>query len=239
MNSRFYWSGYAPNYLGEWSKMESRKILNTIEQAYIRTSIKIFARPNTYGRVYVDLGCGPGRIIKTIAEYDKKCKAIIGVDNNPDMLSKSFALFHKRQKVRLKKSDILRVKFSQKVDVITCIRVLKYIPERAKLFRRVSGMLKPKGIFIFTVTNKHSVAFFDILKVTHYKDRIQHIMKHLSHNGFDLLDIRGVQRLPEFIYLTASRLGFAHHLYRFEELLGRHIGPETLTRTIYITAQKI
>jgi predicted TPR repeat methyltransferase len=239
MKHALYWDAYATRYLYEWQKNDSRKTLNILEREYITNIIARFGKKKFKKNVYVDLGCGPGRIIDFIRAIDPGYKEIIGIDSSSQMIQACKRKFRVDKRVRLVQKNVTALDtISKKVDVITCIRVMKYIPDRYSLFLSVTKTLNANGVFIFSITNKYSIAYFDVLRVQQYKDSLDQIVRDLNRAGLQIKDVTGYQRMPEIVYTAAAFLGLSQALYGFEKNLSRFIGNTFFMRALYIAATK-
>lgn len=239
MKQYVYWDSYSGKYLKDWESNHSRIILRNFEKMFISHGVGLTKREGQSERTYIDMGCGPGRIIDFIRNIDKRYKMIIGIDSNKKMVDLCRKTFKNESRISIRLGDItkpIRVG-NGKTDVVTCIRVLKYLPNQEDVFRSVVRILRPGGVFIFTVTNKHSIAYFDALPVKHYKDTIGNIESRLSDSGLSIVYAQGFQRLPEFVHIAISAIGLTKELYLLEKLLNRLLGDTFLVRTLYIIAQ--
>lgn len=238
MNNVAYWNKYSQTYLSEWTKNGSRKRLDQLESDFIQQSITTSSNV-AKNRVYLDIGCGPGRIINVIKSIDPTYSKIVGIDNNEGMFRICAKRYAVDSRVSILKKNVLNVNHIKvKADVITAIRVLKYIRQRNEIFRMVAALLKPGGIFIFTVTNRISIAFFDRLPIVHYKDTEKEITRMLSEAGLRVSRVEGHQRFPEFLYSVMSYVGLFGLLYLVEAKLHNIIGSTGLARTLYFVAEK-
>jgi len=241
MTETNYWNTIATKYLTVWERYTHRKILHIKEKTFITSAIHSHKKiSKKKASTYIDLGCGPGRIIEIIQHSDTHYKKIIGVDSSEEMILLCKERFKNAPNIHYIldtiPSDISKENGS--VDVITAIRVLKYVKERERIFSSVSRALSKNGIFIFTITNAHSLAYFDALNVHHYKDTVSVVTKQLKKETLEIITLRGFQKLPEFIYIGASWLNILPIIFSIETYLQRIFGESFFARTLYIVAQK-
>ena len=234
-----YWDQFSSSYESNWYKYDFRKILNQKEQKFIHKAIADYS-PEHKQLTIIDLGCGSGRIVESIIQKIKKNKTIIALDSSQKMISLCKRRFKNSDKIKLFCQNItqkLPVK-SNSIDTVICVRVLKYNRERDLIFHNVSSALKPMGIFVFTITNIHSIAFFDQLPVRHYKDSYSIIEKQLNKAGLTIKQAEGFQRFPEFVYKLCAKINKTNRLFELEKILNRYLGDVFLSRVLYVTAQK-
>lgn len=241
MNSESYWNEFSSKYLQVWTKYAHRKILNNIEKNFIGNAINDYKQScSRKSYRYLDLGSGPGRIIDILMHIDPQAKLITGIDQSQKMVNLSrdrFKSFHNVSIVRASIEGKLPL-IAKPVDVVTCIRVLKYFSDRQSIFLSVSKILSPKGIFIFTVTNAQSLAIFDFLAVDHFKDTHKHITEILNSTNFEVVTITGFQKIPEFLHILASKAGMASVLFAIEGFLTYLLGETFLARTLYYVVKR-
>lgn len=99
----------------------------------------------------LDLGCGPGRDSRYLAE--KGCK-VIGIDYSSEMIKLARKLHGHLKNIHFKKMDMRRLEFKNKRfnGVWACASLL-HIPKKeiSKVLKEVWKVLKDKGIFFVAV----------------------------------------------------------------------------------------
>jgi len=139
-------------------------------------------------------------------------------------------------------TDFLKYNFSKfpnvTFDLITAIRVLKYYNSYGDWFDKIFSLLSRDGIFIFTVTNSHSVSFFDKLGVNHFKISLAGLNYYLEKSGLEVLSIEGYQILPEFLYRVFNKSLYLNLLIGFERLLSSVLPNLQFKRVLYVAVRK-
>lgn len=237
-----YWDKRSNHYLSLWRETEARNNLDRQEMMFVTKAMKTHrGRALAQKKTYLDLGCGPGRIISWIRAFDPSYKRIIAIDSSEKMCAVALHRFGRDPKIQIICHDVqsLAEIKSKSIDVITAIRVVKYISSRDELFKQIHRVLAPGGLCIFTVTNAHSLAFFDFLDIAHYKDTKRSITDVLTRNRFTVKQITGIRKLPEIFYVTFSHGKLLSLLYLMERLFSVLFGKTCFSRVLYVVAQKI
>ncbi len=105
---------------------------------------------NVKGKKILDLGCGTGRHAIFLA---KKGAVVIGIDFSSEMLREAKKNAKRsRVKINFKKRDITKkLPFkNNSFDIVLCSLVFNHIKNLAPIFKEVSRILKPSGVFIFS-----------------------------------------------------------------------------------------
>jgi 2-polyprenyl-3-methyl-5-hydroxy-6-metoxy-1,4-benzoquinol methylase len=102
------------------------------------------------GKHVLDLGCGGGQNSIILAKMGAK---VIAIDYSKEQLAYAIHLAKKEKvKVEFINFDIEkidRLKFSGKFDIIFSSYTLQYVPNLTRLFKKLSKIIKLKGIFVF------------------------------------------------------------------------------------------
>ncbi|TGK01781.1 class I SAM-dependent methyltransferase [Leptospira langatensis] len=120
------------------------------------------------GMSVLDLGCGWGSLSLYIAENYPKCK-VTGVSNSKSQ--KAF-IDSEAKKRGLKNLNILTMdmnvfKTSLKFDRILSVEMLEHMKNYELLFERLSGFLKPKGLFFVHIFTHKKYAYpFEVVDDT-------------------------------------------------------------------------
>lgn len=132
---------YAPRFeqslVGDLSYRGPSLLLDALRQ--VRTSL-------TFGRT-LDLGCGTGLAGEA---FQHVCTEIDGVDLSDAMLAQAR---HKQIYRRLEKADVaifLREQADKSADLILAADVFVYIGDLSAIFREISRVLTPGGLFAFS-----------------------------------------------------------------------------------------
>ena len=93
----------------------------------------------------VDLGCGTGLIGERLRPL---CGDLEGIDLSAEMLRKAEA---RGDYNRLVKGDIAELSVPRSVDLVTAADVFMYVGTLDAVFAHVAAMLRPNGLFAFSV----------------------------------------------------------------------------------------
>ena len=114
------------------------------------------------GRV-LDLACGTGALA---VELSQRGHTIYGIDSSPQMIARARAKSENFSHVSFDVQDMVGFKVAGKFDLVTCtfdsVNYLLDIDEVGAMFRRISAVLRPGGLFIFdTNTRKLYISHLD------------------------------------------------------------------------------
>lgn len=104
----------------------------------------------------LDLGCGTGRYFHCV----RNVKSLVGVDLSEHMLHQARTpVMGGNRQARLVRSSLHEVAFKpQSFDLVICVGVLTlWCPLDSYVLTRVAEMLRPDGVFFFTVTEYQPV----------------------------------------------------------------------------------
>ena len=161
--------------------------------------------------VVLDVGCGFGRVVKTLAPISKK---IIGIDNDEEAITKSKEELRGNENVEIKFGDAENLDFDdQSFDVVTCLGATpsNFGKTREKIFLEIKRVLKKKGLFLTSVYNddalKERLSYYEKYYPGQYKvnrdtgyvvvcDKFvseqfskEQITNILEENGFEVLEV--------------------------------------------------
>lgn len=124
--------------------------------------------PELFGKKVLDLGCGYGWHCQYAVEQG--ADTVVGIDLSEKMLSKARELTSKG-KVSFEQCAIEDfVADDASFDVIFSSLALHYVEDLRSVFRRVSKLLKPKGVLCYSV--EHPVFTCNSSQDWHYEDAI-------------------------------------------------------------------
>jgi len=177
------------------------------EDSAERIVIKKFIGPlEKQGRVFVDLGCGFGRLFSEYKDFEK----IILVDysvNNLKNAREAIEKFLNYDKALMKKvvyvaADVVCLPFiSSFADVAMTVRVMHHIENVEKFINEASRILKPGGYFLVEFANKRNL-----------KNILKFMFGRLKQSPFDIRPLQiGATILdyhPKFIKSLLRQTGF-------------------------------
>jgi ubiquinone/menaquinone biosynthesis C-methylase UbiE len=111
-------------------------------------SLLTLLRPSRRDSV-LELGCGTGRLTIPIA---RKCRRIVAIDRSDSMLEVARAKSKEVSNIEFKKLDIAKRRLpfpSASFEKAISPLVLNHIENIRSLFKEISRVLKPRGIFVF------------------------------------------------------------------------------------------
>jgi trans-aconitate 2-methyltransferase len=94
-------------------------------------------------RFIADLGCGPGKLTRTLAERWPAAQ-VVGVDSSPDMLAQARPLAVPGR-LHFVQADIPSWSPDQPLDLIVSNAALQWVPEHDVLIPRLVKLLSPSG----------------------------------------------------------------------------------------------
>lgn len=143
-NTRRFFKTIAP----EWDQLK-KQILGRFD---LDTALK--DKITSKGTI-ADLGCGTGELIQQM--LNPEIKEIIGVDSSPEMLEQARKrLKGSSAKLRLGELEHLPVK-TRRMDTVIMNMVLHYISQPGRPILEAYRVLKPGGIFLLSVLEKHKL----------------------------------------------------------------------------------
>jgi trans-aconitate 2-methyltransferase len=103
-------------------------------------------------RYVVDLGCGPGKLTRQLAERWPAAR-VVGVDNSAEMLAKAQPLAI-AGRVEFVRADVAAWSPTQPVDFLLSNAALHWLPDHDALLRRLAGWLEPGGTLAVQMPNR-------------------------------------------------------------------------------------
>lgn len=177
------------------------------EDSAERIAIKKFIGPlEKNGRVFVDLGCGFGRLFTEYKDFER----IILVDysvNNLKNAKGAVAEYLNHDEALLKKvdfvaADVTSLPFkSNFADVAMTVRVIHHLDGVEKFFNEASRILKPGGYFLLEFANKRNIK--NILKFLSGRLKLSPFDSRPLQIGATILDNH-----PKYIKAILKQNGF-------------------------------
>ncbi len=205
------------------------KIKNFFNKAAINRNVKIAAKPIVkyeqtvraqmvmslldpkQNEFILDVGCGSGRDIVTLAQ--KKCRCI-GFDVSKNMIeeARKELLKNNISDVELKIGDVINLDFSNEMfDKVFASEVLEHVPDCNKAVSEMSRVLKPGGALVITTPNRYSMYGFDryVILGKMLKRKWPHpydewktyssLALAIKNNGLKIIRVYGICYIPGFI----------------------------------------
>ena len=158
----------------------------SLEQRYLTSVL-----PDFRGRDVVDLGCGTGRWLEIVALH--KPRLLVGVDISAEMLA---VASRKVPSARLIQTDVLSARLSEdSFDDVLGSFLLGYIHDLKALGRKVSEMLRPGGLAVFSDIHPQTAGllgwkrgFRGVTPVSHSHD-LSVILRTFQELGLELASL--------------------------------------------------
>jgi ubiquinone/menaquinone biosynthesis C-methylase UbiE len=116
-------------------------------QAYKKLALSELAVQD--GDVVLDIGCGPGADLPDLAEATGAAGRVIGLDRDPDALTKAAARTDGQPQVRLARCDAHDLPLADAAaDRVHADRVVQHLADPAAALREVRRVLRPGGVAV-------------------------------------------------------------------------------------------
>ena len=182
-----------------WSKVKVKLILKLVE-----------------GKNVLDVGCGSGRLSKTLLE---KGYSVVAIDN--DWKAVEIA---KKKGIMAFASDINDWQTAEKFDCIILGDVLEHIEDDKSAMRKVHAMLKPNGCIVVNVPS-YQVLFGKHDTALGHKRRYSNkeLKTKLKESSFTIESMRhwNLLALPITIYIKLSKKDYPHERVSNIKLLSK------------------
>jgi 2-polyprenyl-3-methyl-5-hydroxy-6-metoxy-1,4-benzoquinol methylase len=182
-----------------WSKVKVKLILKLVE-----------------GKNVLDVGCGSGRLSKTLLE---KGYSVVAIDN--DWKAVEIA---KKKGIMAFASDINDWQTAEKFDCIILGDVLEHIEDDKSAMRKVHGMLTPNGCIVVNVPS-YQVLFGKHDTALGHKRRYSNkeLKTKLKESNFTIESMRhwNLLALPITIYIKLSKKDYPHERVSNIKLLSK------------------
>lgn len=239
-----YWEKTGSSYNIIWETKRGLQLMNDLERGFIIDCLQALPSQKQYN--FLDLGIGNGRILdifinkQNLGEKFQDAElSIYGLDFAESMVRFCRKKYEDVSSVKeIQKSDLAAapIPFEPKMDIITAIRVLKYIPEwKEVIIKNIKKSLAADGILVLTLTNKISLNSFNrFVKKMGEVERISlaEAKRFFSTQGFEIIKVEGFSILPDRLYFSNSALG-TKIVYFLDSFLKKIFGPVLFSRTLF------
>jgi ubiquinone/menaquinone biosynthesis C-methylase UbiE len=118
------------------------------------------------GDSVLEIACGTGIVTRHLRDTLPKSVRIVATDLNESMLSFARAKFGHDDVVEWKQADASSLPFADgSFDVVVCQFGLMFFPDKAASLREVHRVLRPGGLFVFSVWD--SIDKNELAQITH------------------------------------------------------------------------
>ena len=140
--------------------VERAKGLDNFIRKYLQNPKKLLGSYIQPGMTFVDLGCGPGFFTVEVAKMLNDNGKVIAVDLQDGMLDivrKKIAGTSLEYRVVLNKCSENSININEPVDFILAFYMIHEVPDKERLFREMSAVLKSGGL-IYVIEPKYFVS---------------------------------------------------------------------------------
>jgi len=241
-----YWWKIGASYNSPWSASSGMQMLSKLEEGFIRECINFLPDKGSYN--LLDIGIGTGRILDVFVrkeeigkKFDKAGVSIYGVDYARGMVEFCKKKYRDVPYVKeLRRVDLSKegVPFEQQMDLITAVRVLKYIPRWKKSIRNMILSLGGEGVIVLTMPNKISINRFARLPGQVERITVGEMANFLEDEGLEVVKVSGFSILPDSLYMLSNSRFYLKAVRGFDRLLLRIFGPTLFTRILFFCARR-
>lgn len=187
---------------------------------------------NTKGNV-LDIGTADGYKLENIlngVDQDKINK-IVAIDPSP-LYKKAESRLRKLKKVEVCNLCLEDLNSEEKFDTILMFEIIEHVPNFANVMEKITGLLKPNGIFICSTPNKWIYRITE--RMIEKKPDSTHVNEMTSKQFISLMDshFHETRYMGVLPFMTIGRR-FPHIL-----VLNRYFSFIPVSRTIYCFARK-
>lgn len=133
-----------------------------------------FCTKYTRSKRVLDAGCGTGAGAFLLS---KIAKEMVAVDTDRDAIKYSRKMY-KRRNLTYKRIGVLDIRDKKKFNTVVSLQVIEHIEEVDTYIAKIKGLLKPKGIVIFSTPNSLTQS---------YNENPYHVHEYLAEELLILL----------------------------------------------------
>lgn len=153
----------------------------------------------------LDIAGGSGRFALPLFS---RCQELTVIDISSDALQ---LILDQNPSIQVISGDFLTAKIQSSYSLIICIEALGHFQDYDKFFEKVSTLLKPNGLFLFTTVNPRSwrsyLRRFNKRRSIELNDRpTDEVIQLLRKHHFNVKDVCGFNWIPIPIFLSQSPL---------------------------------
>ena len=199
--------------------------------------------PSTPGQTVLDVGIGTGRVLEALLNHDS-VGAVYGVDVAPEMVRVCEEKFGGHPKLKgLSVCDVAReeVPVPGGLSFVSAVRMLKYNANWWDVVEtNLVPHIAPGGVLVFSMPNRNSVKFFSRpYAVPYFKTTKKELLRRLGAAPLEPLEVSGFTKLPDPVYGRTRGERLTSALLACERGMDLAIGPDTLTRELFVAARKV
>lgn len=167
----------------------------------------------------VDLGTGPGLLVRDLVEHLKDAE-VVGVEGQPQMLTKARALLAGVDRAKLVEADLAAPPLSgldtASADVVIASMVVHELQVPTLILDEAARLLRPGGVFYILDWIRHPVEQYsdgerpnELAQFTHYSEHCRYTAEDyawlVEKSGFEVVE-RMTRKNGRFVLLAARRL---------------------------------
>lgn len=194
------------------------------------------------GKRVLDLGCGGGQSAIACA---RQGAIAIGVDISVEQLAYARRLVEAEEvRVELKHGDLAELAFQRAdtIDIAFSAMALQYTPDLNRVFRQVHRVLKPQGVFVFSIP--HPAAYMAGRSATGAAQpgqlSLEPEITAIERGYFDRSPKddgdTGIVEYPRSV--SDVFMGLTRSGYRVDVILEPDLGSENLPKALIVRARK-
>lgn len=166
-----------------------------------------FAKNFVAGKIVADIGCGEGYGSDIL--FAAGATRVIGIDNDVSIIAHAKT---KYPNVDFRVGDATKTGLPDtSVDMVTCFEVWHHLDQHEKFIPEMKRILKPGGLFIFSVPNKRVIYLnpFHRKMLTEFyrKNFDKKILERMLENDFQIEAWYGQRFVRKILVHPAIRLG--------------------------------
>lgn len=218
---RDHFDGFAPEYHSAAFSGAGMGHLSSLDLAVVRRAATLAAIATARPKA-CDVGVGTGRISSELLRLGFE---LVGVDASEGMLAQAAPVLPGATLRHGSLAEQLPVDDND-VDLVTCMRVVKYLPDWRGAIGELTRVARPGAIVCFDLANAHSPARVGYPKDMVWPSTFREATAAIDAAGLDLLEMRPGVHVPDPVWRIA-RTDRAASLVRAGETvaataLGRH-----------------
>ncbi|WP_432948928.1 methyltransferase domain-containing protein [Kribbella sp. CA-253562] len=205
-------------------------------RAYKQTMLEALdARP---GETVVDLGCGPGTDLGTLADAVGASGTVIGVDVSQEMVDRARERTSASTAIDVRLADLQALPFDDgSIDRARTDRVLQHVEDPAKALAEAHRVLRPGGTLVMAEPDWDSLAI-DHPELESSRAYTRHITDRIVRNGvigrqLTRLAIGAGFAVPTVLPIVST----FRDVRSADEILGLHRNTERAVEAGYLSAK--
>lgn len=166
-----------PDRIGYLDRLAATDVARSYKQVMLDA---LAVRP---GQRLLDLGCGPGTDLGSLAAAVTASGAVLGVDSDPEMVAKARARTAELPQVEIRLADAQELPYeSGSVDGARTDRVLQHVADPARVLAEARRVLRPGGLLVMGEPDWDSLAV-DHRDLASARGYTRHLTDRIVRNG--------------------------------------------------------